>query len=153
VSVVIAARLGWAALLMCCPRAVLRAGGDPDPDQRWLVGARVLGVRHVVQACVQRGGRSQRLTAVAVVDGVHAASAFGLGLSSKRHRRLAFMDAGLAVTFALSTVWCEARAAGHDSEQRRARHLSRQGGSVSVRSARSSSRQFARGTARVSQIP
>lgn len=100
----VAARLAWATLLMCCPRAVLRAAGDKDPDRSWLVAARMLGVRHVAQVWVERSGRPRRIEAVALVDGVHAVSAFGFGWYAKPHRRLAFTDAAVAALFALSAL-------------------------------------------------
>jgi hypothetical protein len=95
-SPIIAARLGWAAQLMCCPQAVLRVGGDTDPGRRWLVVARVLSVRHVAQGCVERRRRPHRIEVVAVIDGLHAATGFGFGLYSRWHRCLAFTDAGVA---------------------------------------------------------
>jgi hypothetical protein len=67
-TAVVAARLASATLLMCCPRAVLRAAGDKDPDRRWLVAARVLGVRHVAQVWVERSGRPRRIEAVALAS-------------------------------------------------------------------------------------
>lgn len=101
-----ATRLGWAAVLMVRPEAVLRvAGGEAHPDRRWRALARVLGARHAGQVLLAHSRRQRRTEAVALVDGLHAASAFGFGLCSKRHRRLAFADAAVATTFALSSIW------------------------------------------------
>lgn len=114
-KVLIAVRLAWAALLMCCPKALLRVAGEAGPDRRLLVVARVLGIRHLAEAWMEHGRGKRRIEAARLVDGLHAASAFAFGLASKRHRRVAFVDAGVATGFALSSIWYEARTADRAS--------------------------------------
>jgi hypothetical protein len=66
----------------------------------WVVVARILGVRHLAQAWLERDGRHDRSEIGAGVDALHAVSALGFGLCARRHRRVAFLDAAVASVFA-----------------------------------------------------
>jgi hypothetical protein len=110
VSAFAGTRIAWAALLLGTPALVRRAAGEDEPDRTWAVVARVLGARHLAQAWLERDGRRDRIEIGAGVDALHAVSALGFGLRTRRHRRLAFLDAAVACSFAL---WSLERSRGH----------------------------------------
>jgi hypothetical protein len=98
------ARIGWGAALVLSPGAVLSLTGVSRNDRRWRGAARVLGMRHLVQAWVARGDDEHRLAIVASIDAVHATTAFGFAVRSRRYRRPAFLDGAIASMFALSAA-------------------------------------------------
>jgi hypothetical protein len=102
-------RIAWAALLLCSPVSLRRAAGESEPDTTWAAVARVLGVRHLAQAWLERDGRRERNEIGAGVDALHAVSALGFGLCARRHRRVAFLDAAVAGAFA---IWSLERSRG-----------------------------------------
>ena len=87
-------RTALGAVLLWRPsRLVTAAGGHPD-DRTTRALARILGVRHLVQAAVFRRGR--RACLGAAVDAAHLASLLVVAACRPRWRRVALTDAGLA---------------------------------------------------------
>lgn len=82
-------------------RPQLAAGQLHVPlDRRAALLARVLGARHVLQAALVGGRRSQRLGAA--VDGVHAISMLAVAAADQGHRRVCLTNAGTATALALA---------------------------------------------------
>ncbi len=111
------ARAGYGVALVCAPSALIKLAGDPGsgqspgachprPSRRACGVARVLGVRHLVQAgltaAALRGepGSPVPLALGAVVDVLHASTMVGLGLVERRARRVALADTGIEVSLA-----------------------------------------------------
>lgn len=70
-------------------------------DQPTIVGARVLGIRHLVEAAVLADRHSHVvLFAGAAIDAIHAASMVAVALLSPTHRRPALASAGSATGLA-----------------------------------------------------
>ena len=109
VSTLIAARVGWAALLIGRPDAVFRAMGGTRPDGRWRVIARILGVRHLAQALLEFGERPDKVRVAALIDTVHAASVLGYAAIDRPRRRVALADSAVAGSFA-AYGWRHSRA-------------------------------------------
>lgn len=104
------ARAAWGAACLLAPRRVASLAGDA-PDRRAVVVARVLGVRHLVQAAFSlRAPGPAVLAAGTWVDTVHALSAVVLAVVDRRRWRSALVDAGVAATWALLTRRDVARA-------------------------------------------
>jgi hypothetical protein len=110
-------RLAWGAILLWRPQPVLRAART-EPDAESVLVARVLGARHVAQAVavavaplsvlgVVLGARATR-RAAAVVDLVHAASAFALAAARVSPTAWA-ADGAVASAFA-ATTWRDSTA-------------------------------------------
>lgn len=98
-----AARLGWGTLLLGAPSLTLRLlGGEPTPAARKV--ARVLGIRHVLQALGTRRAGGDHRYLLAAVDGAHAASAVAFSVFDRRWRRAALTDAAVAACFGLTTA-------------------------------------------------
>ncbi len=93
-------RVAWGAALLLAPRRMLSSVHRIEVDDRSVLVARVLGLRHLAQAALS--GRQPRPEALALgvgVDLVHAATA--LTLAGVDHRRA---PAGL-VNAVVSTAW------------------------------------------------
>ncbi len=87
---------GFGAALLLRPRAVITAIGA-DPDLPGLIpAARVLGARHLVQGVTLAIAPTRVARVSALVDGVHAASMYGLAAVAPRYRRAALASAGVA---------------------------------------------------------
>jgi hypothetical protein len=95
-------RAGYGGTLLLLPGPVLRLCGGRTPDRRSRNVARVLGVRHLIQAAVTAGiGPSAELLGLgAAVDITHAASMAGLALADRRVRRVTLTDALIETAFA-----------------------------------------------------
>lgn len=98
------ARIGWGSALLLCPQPVLRLMGVDPSSRGWRTVARVLGLRHLLQAWVASGRDNRRTAIVASIDAVHATSALGFAALSRRYRRVACVDGAIATMFAVSTA-------------------------------------------------
>ncbi len=96
----VAVRLAWAGLLLGFPRLVERAAGGGANDRTWLVLARVLGTRHLIEAGLELKGTPPRAELAAVVDSLHALSVTALVSFDRRRWRAALLDALMAWVFA-----------------------------------------------------
>jgi len=95
-------RAGYGGALLLLPGPALRLCGGRPADRRSRNVARVLGVRHLVQAAVTTGigPSAELLTLGAAVDITHAASMAGLALADRRVRRATLTDAVIETAFA-----------------------------------------------------
>src|SRR5436309_8760984 len=76
----------WGIVLVVAPGAVLRRC-DPAPPRPVEVGARLLGLRHIVQAAwVTRAGTSEARRRGVLVDAAHLSTMVGLAAVSRRYR-------------------------------------------------------------------
>jgi hypothetical protein len=78
----------------------LRIMGGAPSNLRWRRVVRVLGARHLAEAALERGGRTDRVRVAALVDTVHAASVIGFAALDRPRRRVALVDACVAGSFA-----------------------------------------------------
>jgi hypothetical protein len=110
-------RAGYGAALLCAPQALIKLTGDPvtgqpagasrtQPGRRSCAVARVLGVRHLVQAGLTavalraEPGSPYALAGGAAVDVLHASTMMGLAAVDRGARRVALADAGVEVALA-----------------------------------------------------
>lgn len=94
-------RAGWGVVLLLAPREVLSQVPGVQIGPKALVVARILGVRHLVQACLSGVRPTPEVLAAGVwVDFVHSMTALGLGVTDHRHVRAALADSVVAA------VWC-----------------------------------------------
>ena len=122
-------RAGYGLGLVCAPELLIRLAGGPATltgdgsspgavsaqqeagDARARRVARVLGVRHLVQAALTAAaeqtdpGSPVALGGGAVVDLLHAASMLALGAADGRVRRTALADAALETALAAAGAW------------------------------------------------
>ena len=96
------ARVGYGAALLLAPGQAIRLSTGRPAGHRTRSVARVLGVRHLVQAAVTAGvGPSAELLGLgAAVDITHAASMAGLALADRGVRRVTLTDALIETAFA-----------------------------------------------------
>jgi hypothetical protein len=116
-TVLTLARAGYGVALLCAPQALIRLTGDPAtgqpaqasrarPSGRACAVARVLGVRHLVQAGLTAAalqaqpGSPYPLAAGAAVDALHATTMVGLALVDRGARRVALADVGVELALA-----------------------------------------------------
>jgi hypothetical protein len=93
-------RGAYGALLLAAPDTYAVAVQGHPLSHPARVAAKVLGVRHLLEALVLRNGsRSPRLAAG--VDALHAASMLGAAALRPADRRVALADAGMASALAL----------------------------------------------------
>jgi hypothetical protein len=110
-------RAGYGVALIGAPGLLIGLTGQ-RPDGRACGVARVLGVRHLVQAGVtaasQLGdpGGSVVLGGGAAVDLLHAGSMVALGAADSRVRRAALSDAAVETALAAVGAWTAAASAG-----------------------------------------
>lgn len=97
------ARAAWAVTLLSAPGPALRLLGGRSADERsWRIVARVLGIRHAVQAalqlrsCSQAGGTGTASLVGAGADTLHGLSDLVLAAVAPGRRRLALADAMVA---------------------------------------------------------
>jgi hypothetical protein len=89
--------------LLVWPERILIAAGRKPVSHRWVAVARILGVRHLVEAVAVNVKPLPALAALgSVVDAIHALTAAGFGLLDRRDRRLCWINAGGAAAFALA---------------------------------------------------
>lgn len=120
-TVLILARVGYGVALLCVPQVLIKLTGDPGPRQagggaqprpsrRAGSVARVLGVRHLVQAGLTvpalraEPGSPVPLALGAAVDVLHASSMVGLALVDRGARRVALADTGVELALAAAGV-------------------------------------------------
>jgi hypothetical protein len=111
------ARAGYGVALLCAPQALIKVTGDPvsgqppgapraRPSRRACGVARVLGVRHLVQAGLTAAalraepGSPVPLALGAAVDVLHASTMVGLALLDRGARRVALADTGVELALA-----------------------------------------------------
>jgi hypothetical protein len=98
-------RAGYGVALVCAPQVLIKLTGDPGPRRAGGV-ARVLGVRHLVQAGLTvaalraESGSPVPLALGAAVDVLHASSMVGLALVDGGARRVALADTGVELALA-----------------------------------------------------
>lgn len=114
-------RAGYGLALLCAPQALIKLTGDPvtgqragaaqpRPSRRACGMARVLGVRHLVQAGLTavalraEPGSPLPLGLGAAVDVLHASTMMGLGLVDRGARRVALADTGVELALAMAGV-------------------------------------------------
>ncbi len=96
-------RAGWGAALLLAPEPLLRAGGRAPVPAAAVAAARVLGVRHLLQAAASAVAPTAPVVGLgAVVDTLHTGSCVGLAVASPRWRRVALLDAAVESGFAAS---------------------------------------------------
>jgi hypothetical protein len=120
-TVLALARAGYGVALVCAPQVLIKLTGDPvtgqpagasraRPSRRACAVARVLGVRHLVQAGLTAAtlraepGSPVPLGLGAGVDVLHASTMVGLALVDRGARRVALADAGLELALAAAGV-------------------------------------------------
>lgn len=120
-TVLTLARAGYGVALVCAPQILIKLTGDPvtgqpagasrvRPSRRACAVARVLGVRHLVQAGLTAAtlragpGSPVPLGLGAGVDVLHASTMVGLALVDRGARRVALADAGLELALAAAAV-------------------------------------------------
>ena len=96
----IASRCMWAALLVLLPRRVVRTVSG-HPDSGGVAVARVLGVRHGIQAVVDITSWPDWDGPGTRIDSLHAISALVFAVCNARWRRAALADVVVASSFAL----------------------------------------------------
>jgi hypothetical protein len=116
-TVLLLARAGYGVALLCAPQALIKLTGDPAtgqpagaaqarPSRRACGVARVLGVRHLVQAGLTgvalraEPGSPVPLGLGAGVDVLHASTMVGLALVDRGARRVALADSGIELALA-----------------------------------------------------
>lgn len=114
-------RAEYGLALLCAPQALIKLTGDPvtgqragaaqpRPSRRACGMARVLGVRHLVQAGLTavalraEPGSPLPLGLGAAVDVLHASTMMGLGLVDRGARRVALADTGVELALAMAGV-------------------------------------------------
>jgi hypothetical protein len=113
-TVLTLARAGYGVALVCAPLVLIKLTGDSGPRRARGV-ARVLGVRHLVQAGLTVAAlRAEPESAVllalgAAVDVLHASSMVGLALVDRGARRVALADTGIEVSLAVAGAWSAAK--------------------------------------------
>jgi hypothetical protein len=110
-------RAGYGMALLCAPGLLIKLTGDPvtgqspgaaqpRPSRRACGVARVLGVRHLVQAGLTAAavraepGSPVPLALGAAVDVLHASTMVGLALVDRGARRVALADTGIELALA-----------------------------------------------------
>jgi hypothetical protein len=93
--------LGFVLLLR--PKWILAVVGERTPPRRWVLLARILGVRHLAEAVVVNARPLPALAALgAAVDAIHGCTAAACGFLDRPRRRLCWSNSALAAVFALA---------------------------------------------------
>ena len=110
-----AVRAGWAVLLLVLPEQLLRAGSRGPVPAAAVAAARVLGVRHLLQAGASAALPTGSVAGLgAIVDTVHAGSCVVLAAGSPRWRGVALADVLVEAGFAAAGWRSSSRpASGH----------------------------------------
>lgn len=104
------ARAGWGTFLLVSPGTAPHPVGDTPAGRRTV---RVLGARHLLQACWVTARPDRRRALIgAGIDVAHAASMVALALLAPQLRRVALLDAAIAAGWA-GTATEPNRSAGH----------------------------------------
>jgi hypothetical protein len=94
-------RAAWAGALIVVPERLLGAGAAAPVPAAAVAVARVLGVRHLLQASASALAPTGPVAGLgAAIDTLHAASVVGLSALSPRWRRAALLDAMIETGFA-----------------------------------------------------
>jgi hypothetical protein len=97
-------RGAWAIALLSVPGHLIRWAGGDDSRRARSVG-RVLGARHLLQACLVAAGWRPAIWPLGpAADLAHAATAAGLAAVDRRWRRVGIIDTALATSFAASPL-------------------------------------------------
>ena len=97
-------RFGFGLALVVAPDRILLACGGED-DERARVVARILGVRHLIEAEVLvRHETAPVALAGAAVDGIHAATALAFGAIDRERRRMGLINAAIALFFTVAGI-------------------------------------------------
>jgi hypothetical protein len=93
-------RAGWGVVLVVAPRTVLSRIPGARVQPKSVAVSRILGVRHLVQACLSGVAPSPEILAAGVwVDLVHSMTAFGLAVTDHRYIRAAMVDSVVAAAW------------------------------------------------------
>lgn len=94
-------RVGYGMVLVLAPAPAIRLASGHAPGRRACQVARILGIRHLIQAALTAVAPRPGFAVGSQVDAVHATSMVMLGAVSRAERRAALTDAlteaGLAV--------------------------------------------------------
>jgi len=94
-------RAGWGVILLTLPGPLLRAGGGGPVPAAAVAVARVLGLRHLLQAGTTAAVPTGAVAGLgALADMAHASSCLALAAGSRRWRRVALADALIEAGFA-----------------------------------------------------
>lgn len=97
------ARAGYGAALLCAPGPMIRLRTGQTPSRRASQVARVLGIRHLVQATITAWAPAPETVAIgAVLDLCHAASMLAFAARYKSLRRAELADALVAAALAVA---------------------------------------------------
>jgi hypothetical protein len=103
-----AVRCGWGGLLLLFPAPVLRAASDAPTGGTAVLCARLLGVRHLLQAALTRRSPGPGTPGWgAAADAAHAATMATVALESRQWRRAGLADMVVAGSLSCATA-CEA---------------------------------------------
>ncbi len=93
-------RAGWGVALVVAPRAALSRVPGARIRPKAVVVARILGVRHLIQACLSGFRPTPEILAAGVwVDFVHSVTALGLAITDHRYIRAAMADTVVAAVW------------------------------------------------------
>ena len=97
------ARAASGIALLAWPQAIVAFAGGEPPARRWVIAARVLGARHLIEAAaVNAEPRAGFAWAGAGVDAVHALTAAGVAAYDDERRRMLLANFLGALGFALA---------------------------------------------------
>lgn len=103
-------RIGWGAVLLSAPAAVLKAVGAPLPSRQRRRVLRLLGARQVLQGLLTwRARRRGVLAASAATDGVHGLSCLAAAALDHSWRPAAWYDATIAAGFGCAGLYAVRR--------------------------------------------
>ncbi|HEY6788903.1 MAG TPA: hypothetical protein VI365_16475 [Trebonia sp.] len=103
-AVLLLARAGYGAALLCAPGPMIRLCTGQTPSRRANSVARVLGIRHLAQAAIMAWAPGpDMVTAGTVIDLLHAASMLALAAAGRPLRRAELADALVAATLAVAS--------------------------------------------------
>jgi hypothetical protein len=106
-----AIRAGYGMVLVLVPRPAIRLATGRTPSRRACQVARVLGIRHLLQAALTAVMPGPGLLAIGgQIDAVHATSMMLLAAVSRAERRAALTDALTEAAFAAAGFSASARA-------------------------------------------
>jgi hypothetical protein len=99
-----AAGTAWGLALVVQPERILTAlDGETAPDPALVAGARVLGVRHVVQAIVLVRRPNLAARWGIGIDVAHAVSMLGLAAVDHRRRRAELVSAAVSLALGITS--------------------------------------------------
>jgi hypothetical protein len=97
------ARVGLGMSLLLRPEPIVRVAGGGDVSSTWLVAARILGARHLLEGVIVNvPARPELVWLGAGVDAIHAATAGASAFAGEENRRLLAVNAGVALGFSFA---------------------------------------------------